>query len=797
MMMNRETSRWILVAAAAAALPLLATRGLSGEARVAASTLPALLAALACVTVRMPLFLGAARNAARLGALALLVWVAFDLGALVPLERGVGLRAAGTLCLAALFVTLVLALDARPHLAPPEPLSASRILERIGAVVFVFGLLVYATGGGEAAPAGRFELLRRGLVLLLALYLTVRLLDRARACPAGAWRSGYLTLAIGGASVAASVTLQLLVSDKVFVLRSLLRSAGPLAMLGAAVLVGRAEPIPSAEGADDGAAPRPEPLAQLWSGPLIAYAAAFPVVHLAGYGLGSFDPALRHVREVVALVLLFGLGALALWHQKELQRQVDDVTQRFKRVSQFDPLTGLASRNSFLERAGRSLARVKRVPGYQFALLVVELERFKLIENAFGPRFARDLVVGLAERLKKCLRPGDMVASLGQDRFAVLADHIRPTHAVRDLGELAQRIGGSVLGPAFGSAAEAAGQSSQAAEIAQRILRDAVSPPIAVDAREVYPRGSIGIATSDTGYADAEELLRDAQAAVRRAKLRGGDTYELFDPDMQAESLARVVVESELHRAVERGELMLEYQPIVRLDQVEIAGFEALLRWRHPSRGVLRPAEFLAAADTTGLIVPITRWVIHEACQRASEWQGLSGRPLFVSCNIAGPQFRTGALREAVAAALRESGLDGRQLKLEITEGVAIASYDAVLRSIAELEELGVDFLLDDFGTGYSSLSYLHRLPVKGLKIDRSFVLSLPQDSGALALVRGIVELAKELKRDVIAEGIETREQRDSVSALGCPLGQGYYLGMPSEAATLASLLQTGPAGPV
>jgi EAL domain-containing protein (putative c-di-GMP-specific phosphodiesterase class I) len=250
------------------------------------------------------------------------------------------------------------------------------------------------------------------------------------------------------------------------------------------------------------------------------------------------------------------------------------------------------------------------------------------------------------------------------------------------------------------------------------------------------------------------------------------------------------VVESELHRAVERGELMLEYQPIVRLHETEIAGFEALLRWRHPTRGRLKPAEFLAAADTTGLILPITRWVIQEACQRAMEWQELSGRSLFVSCNVAGPQFRAGALQDAVTSALRASGLDGRQLKLEITEGVAIASFDAVVAAIGDLAGLGVEFLLDDFGTGYSSLSYLHRLPVKGLKIDGSFVLNLPKDKAAVALVRGIVELAKELGRDVIAEGIETVGQRDSVRALGCVYGQGFYLGVPSEAASLASLLQ-------
>jgi EAL domain-containing protein (putative c-di-GMP-specific phosphodiesterase class I) len=255
-------------------------------------------------------------------------------------------------------------------------------------------------------------------------------------------------------------------------------------------------------------------------------------------------------------------------------------------------------------------------------------------------------------------------------------------------------------------------------------------------------------------------------------------------------------LEADLDGAAERGELLLHYQPIVELASGRLLGFEALLRWRHPTRGMLKPAEFLAAADTTGLIIPITRWVIQEACRRAAEWQRATGRPLFVSCNIAGPQFRSGALRGVVAEALGDSRLPGQQLKLEITEGVAIASYEAVLLAISELDGLGVDFLLDDFGTGYSSLSYLHRLPVKGLKIDRSFVLSLPHDGGALALVRGIVELAKELGRDVIAEGIETQEQRDSVSGLGCALGQGFYLGRPSEAGAVATLLRAETPGP-
>jgi EAL domain-containing protein (putative c-di-GMP-specific phosphodiesterase class I)/GGDEF domain-containing protein len=439
---------------------------------------------------------------------------------------------------------------------------------------------------------------------------------------------------------------------------------------------------------------------------------------------------------------------------------------------------------------GRSLERSKRVSGYQFAVLVVELERFKLIENAYGPRFAREIVVGLAERLKKCLRPADMIASLGIDRFAVLADHIRPGQAARDLGVLAQRIGGSVLSPAFG-AQPPGDHGSLAAEIAERILRDAVSPPIALHEREIYPRGSIGIATSAPEYKDADEMLRDAQAAARRAKMRGGDTFEIFDPDMQAESLARVLVESELHHAVERGELLLVYQPVVRLAGGGIEGFEALIRWRHPTRGVLSPVHFLAAADTTGLIVPMTRWVLQEACRRAATWQRLAGRPIFVSCNIGGPEFHVGGrLREAAKDALAESGLAGAHLKLEITEGVAIASFDAVVHEIESLKELGIDFLLDDFGTGYSSLSYLHRLPVQGIKIDRSFVENLPKDGGSAALVRGIVELAKELQRDVIAEGVETSEQRDSVRALGCGFGQGYHFGRPLLPEQLEPLLQ-------
>jgi diguanylate cyclase (GGDEF)-like protein len=719
--------------------------------------------------------------------IALLAWLAFEAGALLVGERGIEERGAAAFFLAALFATLVIAVDGQPHHAAAPRVRITHALERIGSLVFAFGLWLYATGDGH------YELALRCLLLLLLLYLLVRLWHWSRARPALNWRVAYRMLSLATVLAAVSVAGPLLLDGPAAVV-TLLWLAVPAA-IAAALLTSSAAP-PASDLDDDEAeqpAAAPEPLVKLWSGPLTGYAMAFPVLHLAGYALGLLDPASARSRAVLALVLLLAIGALALWQHKELQRRADDTQRMYERASQFDAVTGLASRASFVERVGRSLERSKRVSGYQFAVLVVELERFKLIEHAYGPSFAREIVVGLSERLKKCLRPADMIATLGIDRFAVLADHIRPGQAARDLGVLAQRIGGSVLSPSFG--AQASGEhGSLAGEIAERILRDAVSPPIAVQEREIYPRGSIGIATSAPSYGDADEMLRDALAAARRARTRGGDTFEIFDPDMQAESLARVVVESQLHHAVERGELLLMYQPVVSLAAGEIQGFEALIRWRHPTRGLLAPAHFLAAADTTGLIVPMTRFVLREACRSAVAWQRLAGRPIFVSCNIGGPDFHVGGrLREAAREALADSGLAGAQLKLEITEGVAIASFDAVRREIEGLNELGIDFLLDDFGTGYSSLSYLHRLPVKGIKIDRSFVENLPDDGGATALVRGIVELAKELGRDVIAEGVETRAQWDSLRGLGCGFGQGYHFGKPLLPDELEPLLQAKP----
>jgi diguanylate cyclase (GGDEF)-like protein len=750
--------------------------------------LPAALAlTLAYVQWQLPRFRDRALLFWRQMRIALLAWLALEGSALLVSERGIEERGGAALFLAALFATLVIAVDGQPHHAAAPRVRITDALERVGSLVFAFGLWLYATADGS------HELGLRCLLLLLLLYLLARLWHWSRARPALNWRVAYRMLALGAVLAAVSVAGPLLLEGRAAAFLSLLWLAVPAAIV-AALLASSAAP---AGDLDDDEAERPaappEPLVKLWSGPLTGYAMAFAVLHLAGYSLGLLDPEAARPRAVLALVLLLGLGALALWQHKELMRRADDTQRMYERSSQFDAFTGLASRASFVERVSRSLERSKRVPGYQFAVLVVELERFKLIENAYGPRFAREIVVGLSERLKKCLRPADMIATLGIDRFAVLADHIRPGQAARDLGVLAQRIGGSVLSPSFG--VQASGEhGSLAAEIAERILRDAVSPPIAVEEREIYPRGSIGIATSAPAYADADEMLRDAQAAARRAKQRGGDTFEIFDPDMQAESLARVLVESQLHHAVERGELLLVYQPVVRLVGGGIEGFEALIRWRHPTRGLLSPAQFLAAADTTGLIVPMTRFVLREACRGAVAWQRLAGRPIFVSCNIGGPEFHVGGrLREAAREALADSGLAGAQLKLEITEGVAIASFDAVRREIEGLNELGVDFLLDDFGTGYSSLSYLHRLPVRGIKIDRSFVESLPGDGGATALVRGIVELAKELQRDVIAEGVETRAQWDSLRSLGCVFGQGYHFGRPLLPEELGPLLQGTP----
>jgi diguanylate cyclase (GGDEF)-like protein len=382
-----------------------------------------------------------------------------------------------------------------------------------------------------------------------------------------------------------------------------------------------------------------------------------------------------------------------------------------------------------------------------FAVLFLDLDRFKNINDSLGHTHGDLLLVAFAERLERTLRPIDTLARFGGDEFAILLSGMA--------------------------------DATDAVRVAQRI-QDELSLPFVLDKNSAFATASIGIALSSTGYDRPEDILRDADTAMYRAKENGKACYEVFDHGMHARAVSRLQLESDLRQAVEQKEFCVYYQPIVSLQTGRLAGFEALVRWNHPRRGLVSPADFIPVAEETGLIVPIGEWVLHEACAHVREWQMAfpSHRSLSLSVNLSGRQVAQTDLLDRIKEALASSKLNPHCLKLEITESVVMENADAATLMFKQLRSLGVQLSIDDFGTGYSSLSYLHRFPLNYLKIDRSFVTRLTTDNDN-AIVRTISTLARNLGMEVIAEGIETEEQYQQLKMLGCEYGQGYLFSHP------------------
>ncbi|MGA2925263.1 MAG: EAL domain-containing protein [Solirubrobacteraceae bacterium] len=439
-----------------------------------------------------------------------------------------------------------------------------------------------------------------------------------------------------------------------------------------------------------------------------------------------------------------------------------DVTERKRLEAQLehqalhDDLTGLANRALFRDRTEHALARLQDQSQHH-AVLLLDLDNFKAINDSIGDSAGDQLLLEVARRLRSCCRRGDTASRLGADEFAVLLED------VEDAGE--------------------------AVGVAERISAALHDPPLIIGGRETFVTASIGLAVkADAGEVD--EIIRNADIAMYLAKRLGKARIELFTPGMQADALEALELESDLRRALERQQFYLQYQPIVELERGHITGVEALIRWRHPSRGIVAPLEFIPAAERTGLIVPIGRWVLQEACRQARDWeQAYPNAPLIMNVNLSARQLHDPRLIEDVAAALQSSGCEPRRLTLEITESVMMQDTDTTIARLNELTALGVGLAVDDFGTGYSSLSYLRRFPVGVLKVDKSFVDDVVASSGVSALTEGIVSLARALHLDVIAEGIETVEQAEHLRMMNCRLGQGYHFAKPIDSQDLGRLL--------
>jgi diguanylate cyclase (GGDEF)-like protein/PAS domain S-box-containing protein len=423
-----------------------------------------------------------------------------------------------------------------------------------------------------------------------------------------------------------------------------------------------------------------------------------------------------------------------------------------------DALTGLPNRTLFLERLEAALARAKRHGEYVFAVLFVDLDRFKFINESLGHALGDQLLMQAARILKDCVRPEDTVARLGGDEFTILLDDI--------------------------------GDAVVATRVANRI-HETLLAPFDLGGHEVFTTASLGIALSATGYERPADVLRDADTAMYRAKARGRAGHEFFDKSMHRRAVAQLSLETDLRWAVERREFNLVYQPIVSLRTSAVVGFEALVRWAHPKRGIVSPAEFIAVAEETGMIIPIGRWVLREACEQMQRWskqidpRALPSMPT-ISVNLSSKQFLHPGLPEEIRELLEETGLEPTRLKLEITESVLMENPETAAALLRELRARGIQLSIDDFGTGYSSLSYLLKFPIDTLKIDRTFVSGMaddaPEAAENLELVRTIVTLARNLGMDVVAEGVESEGQRIRLDALGCQYAQGYLFSRPVDA---------------
>jgi diguanylate cyclase (GGDEF)-like protein/PAS domain S-box-containing protein len=438
------------------------------------------------------------------------------------------------------------------------------------------------------------------------------------------------------------------------------------------------------------------------------------------------------------------------------------VEEQLARQAFYDTLTGLPNRALFMDRLDQAIRRSKRRSDVLFAVLFLDVDRFKDVNDSLGHLKGDALLAAVARRLEGCVRPGDTVARLGGDEFTVLLDDMR---APEDAVQVAQRI------------------------------QQQLGQPFAIEGKEIFATASIGIAPGQ-GYDRADDLLRDADTAMYRAKERGRACYEVFDQAMHARAVKRLELETDLRRAIDRKEFRVFYQPIVSLKDDKLTGFEALVRWQHPQRGLLGPGEFLPLAEENGLILPIDLFVLGEACRQTRLWQEryAPNPALRISVNLSTRQFSQPNLVEQVAAILQETGFDGSNLTLEITESVLIDENVAILDLLKRMRELKVQFSLDDFGTGYSSLGYLHRFPIDYLKIHHSFVGALGRPGSQGQLVRTITTLAGNLGMGVVAEGVETPEQLAHLRDLRCDRVQGFYFSKPVAPPAAELIVAKGPA---
>lgn len=467
--------------------------------------------------------------------------------------------------------------------------------------------------------------------------------------------------------------------------------------------------------------------------------------------------------------LIWLLGSASLVYQElsaagQFIFQLHDITtrktaeQKHAHDALHDALTNLPNRILYMDRLRVAFRRAKRHFNFKFAVLYLDFDRFKSVNDNYGHHIGDLLLIEIARRTEGILRQSDTVARLGGDEFAMLLEDI--------------------------------GDTNEAAQVAER-LNHILAQPFMLEKHEVYISLSIGIAAFTHEYEDPEFLLRDADTALYQAKKLGRARYEIFNPVMHKENVQNLQIEADLRRALERDEFLLCFQPIIELSTYRLAGFEALIRWQHKERGLVSPSDFIPLAEDNGMILPIGAWALRAACRQLREWQQnySFAAQLWVSVNVSGKQFMQPELSDEIVKLLNETGISPHSLKLEITETAMMEDVDAAVVLLEKLKSLGIRLSIDDFGTGYSSLSYLHRFPLDSLKIDRSFVTNMQDSAENREIVRTIINLAQSLKLDIIAEGIENFDQILHLQSLNCQYGQGFYFAKPLDRKNIEIML--------
>jgi diguanylate cyclase (GGDEF)-like protein len=411
----------------------------------------------------------------------------------------------------------------------------------------------------------------------------------------------------------------------------------------------------------------------------------------------------------------------------------------------------MLNRSGMMARFAEQIERARR-DNRQLALLFIDLDRFKTVNDTLGHLAGDQLLVAAAERMRSQLRAGDVAARLGGDEFTVLLSEPQ--------------------------------SSGAAARLAERLIEN-MSQAFMIDGQEMFVTASVGIACYPADGDDAATLLKNADVAMYRAKERGRNTFQFFTSDMNTQAFEQLLLENSLRRAIERSEFELHYQPQFATVSGEVAGVEALIRWRHPELGLVAPGTFIAMAEHNGLIVPIGAWVLHEACRQGKAWLDAGWNFGRIAVNISARQFASDDLLDTIRSALERSGMPAAKLEVEITESTIMQNPQEAIRLLGRIRDMGVALAVDDFGTGYSSLATLKQYPLDSLKIDRSFVTGTPHDADDVAITEAIIAIARKMRLTVVAEGVETTEQADFLREAGCDIAQGFLFGRPVPAAEL------------